>query len=158
MKKWILLISSIVLIIAVVSIVIYSKARAPFNNDREMAEKKAGKEAEIVSIDKYYIYNGSHTYYTIVGKDKAGVQKVVWIPDNPKEKLVIKKLSDGISEQDAINKLFNEEKPKEILGVRLGIEKDLPIWELAYLDEKSNLNYYYIHFDTGEWWRKIDNL
>lgn len=158
MKKWILLISSIVLIIAVVAIVIYSKARAPFNNDREMAEKRAKKEAEIVSVDKYYIYNGSHTYYTVIGKDKEGVQKVIWIPESKKEKLLIKKVSDGISEREAIDKLINEEKPKEILGVRLGLEKDLPIWELSYLDEKSNLNYYYIHFDTGEWWRKIDNL
>ncbi|MEK3886056.1 cell wall elongation regulator TseB-like domain-containing protein [Bacillus sp. FSL K6-3431] len=158
MKKWILLISSIVLIMAVVSVIVYSKARAPLTNDRNTAEKRAIKEADIVSVDDYYLYNGSNTYHTIIGKNKAGEQLAVWVPENKKQDIVIKKLSDGISEQDAVKKLFTEENPKEILGVRLGMEQDLPIWELAYLDDKSNLNYYYIHFDTGKWWRKIDNL
>lgn len=158
MKKWIFIFSSIVLISVITSTVIYTMAREPIKSTKITAEERAKAEAGIESIDKYFLYHGSKTYYTIIGKDKAGIQTVVWIPENTKQELVIKKMSEGISEQDAINKLLQEEEPSEVLGVRLGMEKDLPVWELAYLDEKSNLNYYYIHFESGEWWRKIKNL
>lgn len=158
MKKWIWIISSIVFMSVAISTVIYTKAREPLKTAIITAEDRAKTEAGIISVEKFYLYHGAKTYYTIIGKDSDGILTAVWIPENKKQELVIKKMSEGISEQEALNKLLQEEAPSEILSVKLGMEKGLPVWELAYLDEKSNLNYYYIHFESGKWWRKIKNL
>lgn len=158
MYKWIITTSILFLMIAGASIAVYSKARAPIKNFQEKAETRAKSEAGIVSIDQFYLYNGTETYYVIIGKQKDEKQIVVWIPEDKKKPILIKDMADGISEQEALNKLFSEENPSEILGVRLGMEKDLAVWELSYLDSKANLNYYYVHFETGKWWRKIENL
>ncbi|KRG12487.1 DUF5590 domain-containing protein [Lederbergia galactosidilytica] len=159
MKKWILIgTASVFLVVLVLFVYIYQTSRAPLKDMRSYAEERAKTEAKLTKIDEFYLYNGAETHYVIVGEDKSGEQLAVWIPEKKKEKIVKKKMADGISKQDAIAKLNQEEKPQKIMGVRLGMEKNLPLWEISYLDEQSHLNYYYIHFDTGKWWRKIENL
>lgn len=157
-NKWIWLAILCVLIFASASIAVFTKARAPLNNMQQIAEEIAYKEANIKTIEKTYLYNGSKSYFVIIGKQEKDKRIAVWIPENSKEKIIIKNMDDGISEKAALNKLIQEEKPEKILGIRLGMEKKLPVWEIAYLDSRSKLNYYYIHFETGKWWRKIENL
>lgn len=158
MYKWIAIILSCIMIALGISGCVYNKATAPVKKAREAAEARLKTETDIKNVDEFYLYNGSQTYYVAVGKNKEGKEVAAWIPENKKEEVHVKNMSDGVSKQDAINKLLSEKKIKEILGVRLGMEKTLPVWELSYLDGNSNLNYYYIHFDTGKWWRKIENL
>lgn len=158
MYKWLAIILSCILLIVGIGGCVYSKAKAPIKKARVAAEERLKKETDIKDVDEFYLYNGSSTYYAVIGKNSKGQEMAAWIPANKKEKVHVKKMSDGVSKQDALNKLLSEKKPKEVLGVRLGMEKELPVWELSYLDENSNLNYYYIHFDSGKWWRKIENL
>ncbi|HEY4553341.1 MAG TPA: DUF5590 domain-containing protein [Bacillaceae bacterium] len=158
MNKWILMSILAVLLVAGAFGIVYSNAREPYDAALDEAVQRAAKEAKLTSVDDFYLYNGSETIYSVIGKQKNGTEMAVWIPENTKQPVTIKKLADGISEQEAIKKLYSEENPNKLLGVRLGMEKELPVWELAYLDENSNLSYYYIHFDTGKWWRKIENL
>ncbi|MBS4176591.1 DUF5590 domain-containing protein [Lederbergia citrea] len=158
MKKWILIISLLLILSVGASAFVYINARAPLKSAEQYAEKRAKTEANLISTDQFYMYNGSASYYVIVGEQKNKEKIVVWIPEDKKQKIVTKKLSEGVSEREAIAKLLKEESPKKILGSRLGMEKSLPVWELAYLDRNSKLNYYYIHFDSGKWWRKIENL
>ncbi|MBW8349060.1 DUF5590 domain-containing protein [Bacillus sp. IITD106] len=157
MKKWFLIILPIIILISA-SIYVYKDARGPLLKAEQYAEKRAKTEAKLVSNDEFFVYHGTKTYYVIIGQNQDDVKTIVWIPEKNNEKIVIKKASDGISENEAISKLIKEENPKKILGARLGMEKKLPVWELSYLDQNSKLNYYYIHFDTGKWWRKIENL
>ncbi|MBS4194475.1 cell wall elongation regulator TseB-like domain-containing protein [Lederbergia citri] len=157
MKKWFLIILPLIIIIAA-SIYVYRDARAPLLKAEQYAEKRAKIEAKLVSNDEFFVYHGTKTYYVIIGQNQEDVKTIVWVPEKNNDKIVIKKASDGISEDEAISKLIKEENPKKILGARLGMEKKLPVWELSYLDQNSKLNYYYIHFDTGKWWRKIENL
>ncbi|MBS4199480.1 DUF5590 domain-containing protein [Bacillus sp. FJAT-49732] len=158
MKKWILIIFPLIILIISASLYVYIDARAPLLKAEQYAEQRAKTEAHLVSNDEFFVYHGTKTYYVIKGKNEKGTETIVWIPEESKKDIIIKKASDGISEKDAISKLIQEENPKKILGARLGMEKNLPIWELSYLDQNSKLNYYYIHFDSGKWWRKIENL
>lgn len=159
MKKWILIvIASTILLASGFFLYVYQTSRAPVEDMKAYAEERARAEAKLTKIDEFYLYNGTETHYVIVGENKSGEKLAVWIPEKKGKKIVEKKMADGISKQDAIAKLNQEENPQKIMGVRLGMEKDLPLWEISYLDEQSNLNYYYIHFDTGKWWRKIENL
>ncbi|GIN21077.1 MAG TPA: peptidase [Bacillus bacterium] len=158
MYKWLAVILACILIAAGITGCVYSKAMTPVKKARDAAEARLKSETDIKSVDEFYLYNGSSTYFVVIGKNSKGKETAAWIPENKKDEVHVKKMSDGVSKQDAVNKLLSEKKPKEILGVRLGMEKELPVWELSYLDENSNLNYYYIHFDSGKWWRKIENL
>ncbi|MCJ8006650.1 DUF5590 domain-containing protein [Lederbergia wuyishanensis] len=157
MKKWILLLFPLILIISLSSY-IYKEAREPLLKAEQYAEKRAQTEGHLISNDEFFVYHGTKTYYVIIGKNESGTETIVWIPEKNNQEIITKKASDGISEKEAISKLIQEEKPKKVLGARLGMEKELPVWELSYLDQNSKLNYYYIHFDTGKWWRKIENL
>lgn len=158
MYKWLAIFLACIFILAGIGGCVYSKAMEPMKKATAAAEARLSSETNIQDIDEFFLYNGSQTYYVFIGKDSKGQEAAAWIPDSEDEKVQVKKLSDGITKETAVNKLLNEKKPKEILGVRLGMERNLPVWELSYLDEKSNLNYYYVHFDTGKWWRKIENL
>lgn len=158
MYKWLIIILSVLLLAAGIGGCVYNNASAPMAKAKNAAQKRLQNETDIQKMDDFYLYQGSSTYYVVIGKDKKQDDKVAWIPENPKKKVVVKKLTEGITEKEAINKLLSEKKPKELLGVRLGMEDSLPVWELSYLDANLNLNYYYIHFDSGKWWRKIENL
>lgn len=159
MKKWIILSLLFVVSLSLSAFIyIYGTARSPLVDIEKYAEDRAKKEAKIEKIDDIYLYNGSETYYVVVGDYIDGTKIAVWISEKEDQKVEIKKLTDGISKEAAISKLYEEENPQKLLGVRLGKEKDLAVWELSYLDDNSNLNYYYIHFDSGKWWRKIENL
>jgi uncharacterized protein YpmB len=38
------------------------------------------------------------------------------------------------------------------------MEKNRPLWEIYYRSEGDLINYYYVDFETGKWWKKIENL
>ncbi|MBS4209791.1 DUF5590 domain-containing protein [Bacillus sp. FJAT-50079] len=158
MKKWIVVISLFVIAFSTTAVVVYIKAREPMKTAQTTAENRAMNEAGITEIEKFYLYNGNTTVYTIIGKQSDGNEIVVWVPADKKQKIITRKMSEGVTEEEAIHKLYQEQKPDELLAARLGLEGETPIWELAYLDEKSNLNYYLIDFETGKWWKTIENL
>lgn len=158
MKKWIVIISLLLVLSVACSIYVYTKGRAPYKQAEQYAVNRAKSEAEFTSVDAFYMYHGTETYYVVIGNSEANEETIAWIPKDEKQQIITKKSSEGITEEEAIAKLYQEEKPKKLLGTRLGMEKKLPIWELSYLDNNSKLNYYYIHFDSGKWWRKIENL
>lgn len=158
MYKWLTIIFSVLLLFAAAGGYIYTKAMDPVKQARKEAEQRINADEKLKQIDEFHLYNGAKTYYVLIGEEKKGEKVVFWIPENKDEKIITKKLAEGISKREAVDMLVKEKQPKEILGVRLGMEQRLPVWELSYLDNQSNLNYYYIHFDTGKWWRNIENL
>ncbi|UQX54599.1 hypothetical protein M5V91_01655 [Cytobacillus pseudoceanisediminis] len=72
-----------------------------------------------------------------------------------KGKIVTLKESEGISRNEAINRLKQEKNAAEIMSVRLGMEKNIPLWEIHYRSGSDLINYYYIDFKTGEWLKKL---
>lgn len=157
MKKWIFFLVLFLVAIAGVSIKIYLSAMEPIKAAENKAVKLAEKQVEFSEIDDFHIYNGLETVNVIVGKNKQGEQIIVWIPEKSK-KVFVQEAKNGISEEDAIQKLLEEKNPKKIISVRLGMEKNIPLWEIYYRSENDLINYYYIDFKTGEWLKKIENL
>jgi uncharacterized protein YpmB len=157
MKKIIFLIVLVSVVIVGAMIAIFLNARSPVNDKAESALKRAQEETGIASTDDVSLYNGKKSYVVITGEDSDGEKIIVWVPEKDEE-IIVKKWADGISKQSAINKLNEEEEVHQILSVKLGMESVGPVWELTYLDDNEHLNYYYLLFETGEWWRKIENL
>ncbi|CAN7348205.1 cell wall elongation regulator TseB-like domain-containing protein [Rossellomorea sp. LjRoot5] len=158
MKKWITIIVLLFIVIGIsASVLLYQVSRNPLDHQRDLALKRVKDETAIVKVEDTSFYNGSKSYVVVTGENEQKEKLVAWVPDK-KGKIIEKKWANGITKDQAINKLNDEKKPKELLSVRLGYESVGPVWEMTYLDQQDNLNYYYLLFSSGEWWRKIENL
>ncbi|MGR3764801.1 cell wall elongation regulator TseB-like domain-containing protein [Rossellomorea sp. NS-SX7] len=158
MKKWItIILVAAVIVTGTASVLLYKSARSPVEAEFDQASKRVLDETSINKIEKVSIYHGAKSYTVITGMDDQNEKVVAFVPEK-KEEIIVKKWADGISKEQAINKLNDEKQPEEILSVRLGHESVGPVWEITYLDKQKNLNYFYLLFSNGEWWKKIENL
>jgi uncharacterized protein YpmB len=157
MKKWIIFIVIFIVVIFGLLIKVYFTSVDPVKAAEKKAVALANKEISIKEVEDFHIYNGIETVNVIEGKSNNGEKIIVWIPEKSK-KVYVKKAKDGLSKEDAIQKLLQEKSPKKVISVRLGMEKNIPLWEIYYRSNNNLINYYYVHFDTGEWLKKIENL
>ncbi|WP_428908907.1 DUF5590 domain-containing protein [Niallia sp. Krafla_26] len=157
MKKWFFIIGFVVLMIVASSTMIYLKAVDPLKTVQEKAVKIAMDETSLSQVDDFHLYNGEESYFIIQGKDQKGTNLIVWVPEK-KGKVFVKKASDGITRQEAINTVANEIGDDTIISVKLGMEKGIPLWEIHSRTNGDLLNYYSVEFETGEWLKKIENL
>ncbi|MEH7303494.1 cell wall elongation regulator TseB-like domain-containing protein [Neobacillus drentensis] len=157
MKKWIIFLSILVLAMCGLLIKVYLSAVDPLKTAEKKAVSLAKKEISLTEVEDFHIYNGNETVNVIEGKSKKGDNVIVWIPEKSKE-IFVRKANNGLTKEAAIQKLQQEKSPKKIISVRLGMEKNIPLWEIYYRSNNNLINYYYVHFDTGEWLKKIENL
>ncbi len=156
-KKWIISLVVLILIMSGILVKVYVQAFEPVKAAEKKAVALAEKKVHFSHVQDFHIYNGIETVYVIEGKNKKGEKIIVWIPEKNKQ-VIVKKANSGLSKQQAIQKLEESKNPKKIVSVRLGMEKMIPFWEIYYLSDNNLINYYYIHFQTGEWLKKIENL
>ncbi|KSU63441.1 hypothetical protein AS034_04095 [[Bacillus] enclensis] len=158
MKKWItIIITAAVILIGISSILLYHSARGPVKKEFDEASTRVLNETAMEKIEKTTIYHGAKSYTVVTGEDKNDEKTVAFVPKK-KGEIIVRKWADGITKEQAVNKLKDEKQPEEILSVRLGHESVGPVWEITYLDKQKNLNYFYLLFSNGEWWKKIENL
>ncbi|MFJ5715760.1 DUF5590 domain-containing protein [Neobacillus sp. NPDC093127] len=157
MKKWILFLVLFIVVVLGISIKVYFSSVEPVKAAEKKAVALANEKTALSKVVDFHIYSGLETVDVIEGKDKKGEEIIIWIPEKSKN-LIVKKASDGLSKEEAIQKLLEEKNPKKIISVRLGMEKNIPLWEIYYRSENNLINYYYIDFETGEWLKKIENL
>ncbi|WP_260444975.1 cell wall elongation regulator TseB-like domain-containing protein [Listeria booriae] len=157
--KWIWLsIGVLFLLIAGIFTFFYS-AQKPVRADEATALARIDGKVDLKQQDDFYLYNGANgVYYVLTGKNSKGKDIIVWVPKSKKDTVVVKYASDGISKNEAIAKVKQEKNPAKLLNVTLGMDKGVPIWEISYLDSSGSLNYYDVDFETGEWYRAIENL
>ena len=158
MKKVIIIISAVIAILAVITVNIYLNATKPVRFAEDEVVIRAKEKTNLETVADFQIYNGNETVYVIDGKDKEGTDIFVWVPegDGP---IIAKKQSEGISREQALQRLQANKDPHKIMSVRLGMEKNIPLWEISYRSEGDLLNYYLLDFETGEKELKIiENL
>ncbi|SOC19882.1 uncharacterized protein YpmB [Ureibacillus xyleni] len=160
MKNWVIFISVFLLSLSlVISILVIWKADTPFNKIEKQAEELAISSGKLSKITDSYVYNGNKPYVTVFGEDEDGKEKALFVPISLEENSIQEIfLQDGITKEQALSVLNNEEKVKKILHTKLGYEEVGPVWEITYMNESEKLNYVYIVFEDGEWWKRILNL
>ncbi|MGE7779934.1 DUF5590 domain-containing protein [Peribacillus sp. NPDC097264] len=151
MKKWLVIASILVLCFIGFVSGAYIKALQHKKEAGNEAFEKAKKAGGIDTKDEFYLYNGQTLYSVIIGKTKNGSKKIVWIPEDEKKKIVVRNFKDGKTKKEILNIVNDKLKPEEIISVKLGMEKDVPLWEVTYLDDSERYNYDYYDFKTGEW-------
>jgi uncharacterized protein YpmB len=157
MKKILLFLVVFIVICVGVFIKVYVSAQAPLNAAEEKAISLAKEKVELKEVEDFHIYHGTETVSVLEGKNKKGENIIVWIPEKSK-KVIVDKRKNGISKEDAVNRLLDEKNPEKIISVKLGMENNIPLWEIHYRSENNLINYYYVDFKTGEWLKKIENL
>ncbi|WLR56576.1 DUF5590 domain-containing protein [Mesobacillus subterraneus] len=161
MKKWILF--SILIVVTIVGILVnvYLNAVEPVKAAEKEAVQIALKETNLSDFTNFSLYSGEETYYVMMGKNSKQEDVYVWINEKNSE-VITRNVKNGITKKEALNKLYQEKNPNEIIDVRLGMARiqktDRPAWEIFYRNSNDTINYYYVDFDTGEKLRAIDNL
>lgn len=157
--KWIAIILGIIIVLIVAAFLYFRQAEKPVTNAETEALDRISGQVDLKTTDKFYLYNGpKEVYYVLTGKNSKDKKIIVWVPKKKSDKVYVKFASDGITESQARDKVVKEKNSAKILHVTLGMEKETPIWEVAYLDKNDKLNYFDINFETGEWYREIENL
>ncbi|NMD70347.1 DUF5590 domain-containing protein [Bacillus sp. DNRA2] len=157
MKKWIFTGIGIILFVIAFFSFVYLRSVKPLGTAEEKAIGAAKKEVKLSKITDVQIYNGNETYYILRAKDSKNQDVIAWISAKNND-VVVKKAKEGITQQQAVNKLLQEKDPKEIISVKLAMIKKRQCWEIYYISRNNLINYYYVDFETGEWLRKIENM
>ncbi|MFT9600594.1 DUF5590 domain-containing protein [Mesobacillus sp.] len=161
MKKWIFF--SILIVVTIVGILVnvYLNAVEPVKAAEKEAVQIASNETNLSDFTNFSLYSGEETYYVMTGKNAKQEDVYVWINEKNSE-VITRNAKNGITKKEALNKLYQEKNPNEIIEVRLGMARiqktDRPAWEIFYRNNNDTINYYYVDFDTGEKLRAIDNL
>ncbi|MBB5147653.1 MULTISPECIES: cell wall elongation regulator TseB-like domain-containing protein [Ureibacillus] len=159
MKNWIIFITSFMLILTIgISVLVFWKASSPFVKIEKQAVELAISSNSIKAATDAYVYNGNKPYVTVFGVDEKGEEKAVFVPITLDDKSIqIVSLKDGITEDEA-KSFLDEQNVKQVLHTKLGYEEPGAVWEIAYINKSDKLNYVYILFEDGQWWKRILNL
>jgi uncharacterized protein YpmB len=117
---------------------------------KEKAIQLAKKDEPSLEVMNVYYYNGNDSYTIIYGMVDQNKEKVICVPDDNKLDIISVYPSNGITAEEAIQIVQMERNPMSIKSVNLGIEQNVPIWEVIYLDEQNRYSYYYVTFKDGQ--------
>lgn len=162
MKNWIIFISVFIVSLALaISVLVIWKSDGPFNKVEKKAEELALSTNALAVVSDSYVYNGNKPYVTVFGEDEDGNEKAIFVPISLEEDSIQEVfLQDGVTKEQALSVLNNEVEVEveKILHTKLGYEEVGPVWEITYTNGEEKLNYVYIIFEDGQWWKRILNL
>lgn len=160
MKNWIVFgVVFITSLVLTITALVLWKAEAPFNELENAAEDLAISSKSLAIITDSYVYNGHKPYITVFGVDEYGKEKALFVPISLEKDLIQEVfLQDGITKEQALSVLSNETNVKEIFQTKLGYEEAGVVWEVIYLNDADKLNYVYVLFEDGQWWKRISNM
>lgn len=90
---------------------VYIKAMEPINQAEKVAKEKAENEADLQTVKRVTLYNGNETYYIIDGITQEDEEVYVWVSADSEDEVIIKNKEDGISKEEAIEKVKNKKIP-----------------------------------------------
>ncbi|MEN1935373.1 DUF5590 domain-containing protein [Paenibacillus sp. 102] len=153
MKKWIFAIIIVIVAIGLYGVHIYNATMDKKIPKESKVVEIAKEKAKLTKIKTVEYYNGKSSYAVVQGVDEKGEKIVVWVPEK-KGNVLVKKQSEGISEKDALQIVAKEQKPKQFLKAKLGVENNVPLWEVTYIDDENRYTYYYLAFQDGEFLKR----
>ncbi|MDT2849539.1 DUF5590 domain-containing protein [Vagococcus carniphilus] len=148
--------SILILTIVLVGVVLFQSA-SPMRKAKSQAVKISKNVAGISDVQDFYWFTRDKTYFTVVGTDNKNIEKIVFLPQDGSEAVIMNQ-KDGITNDEAIKKVLDMKKTKKINKVSLGIYKEKPVWEVVANSIESGLNYYLVDFQSGEIVNEINQV
>ncbi|WP_035053069.1 cell wall elongation regulator TseB-like domain-containing protein [Carnobacterium pleistocenium] len=158
MKKAILITLAVVMsVVLVFSITLLMISQDPMKDAEKETTAIAKETAGLVTVSDFYWYNRSETYFSVFGLNETD-EEIMVIVAKDGGKTIILNQDEFITEQEA-KELTREDKGSvDILEARIGLEGELPIWEISYKEENGRLGYYVLTAKSGEWVSDIENI
>lgn len=155
MKKWIAVIAAIVLALLVWrGWAIYDGIVTPHAEEHDQAAVKAQKQYDLKKVMEVSDYHGSHDYHVITAMNKKGKKVFAWMADG-KGKSFVKAADKGWSKDKVKQYATNKLHPKKVISIQLGVEDQVPLWEIVYRDQNNRYTFHYLRFKDGVWYRNI---
>lgn len=159
MLNWVkFIVAFLVILSSVIIVIVFYNAEQPFSFAKKAATKLAVESGQLAVVRSAEIYNGTVASVTVFGSDKDGKAKAIFVTESEKGDYKEVLLSDGISADNAVATVKKEMEVQKVLHVTLGMETEGPVWEVAFKNNSGKLNYVYIFFENGQWWKRILNL
>ena len=147
-KKWILVIVGLVFLAGWQAYYLYNEVNAKPEKKEAEAVEVAKKEENLASIKNVDHFFKNETYYVVEGENEDGRDMIVWVGED--KKVYSESAKKGLSEGQMIDYVKANHDAKEIIDIRLGMEDEIPLWEVVYLDDQDRYTYYYGYFETGK--------
>lgn len=151
LKKWLIICSVFILCFIGLVAGAYFKALQPKNKAADIAFETVKAEADMKTMDEFYLYRGLESYSVVIGSTNGGQKKIVWIPDNDRKEIVVMNAASGKSKEDILSLVQQKISSEKVISVKLGMENSVPLWEVTYQNSSGKYNYDYYDFKTGEW-------
>ncbi|MEK4715389.1 MULTISPECIES: DUF5590 domain-containing protein [unclassified Sporosarcina] len=159
MLNWIkFIVVFLIMLTSVITVMVLVNAEKPFSAAKKAAIESAVQSGQLASVSSADVFNGTIPTVTVFGVDADGKEKAVFVDENSKDGFKEVKLTDGISAEKAVANVKKELDVKKVLHVKLGQEEEGPVWEVAFKSDNGKLNYVYVFFENGQWWKRILNL
>ncbi|MBL1225649.1 cell wall elongation regulator TseB-like domain-containing protein [Enterococcus sp. BWR-S5] len=140
---------AILLTIIVMLSIFYIRSTHSMSQAKREAVKIAQEHAQLDTVDNFYWYNRDETYFGLTGKDTAGKEIVIIIPEKGGDILTFAK-EEGLSEGQANHVVKERYGETTIQKSNLGIFDGKAVWEVVCKTAEGSLNYYLIAFENGE--------
>lgn len=138
----------LILTVLLISIVLFQSA-SPMRKAKKQGIKISREIANIETVDDFYWFTREKTYFTVVGKDTSDTEKIVFIPQDGTEAVVMN-ADKGIESSEAVQKVLDLKETKKIKKVSLGLYDKKPVWEVVADSIDHGIKYYLIDFNQGE--------
>jgi uncharacterized protein YpmB len=136
------------LVIIIILSLFYLSIRNPLTKEQEQVVEYVQQNTDIQEVIDVSFYHGTDAFQVITGLDAEGEMWIAWYQLEDQE-IVLRKQNQGLSEEEVRDFAVNELNPHKINNIRLGIENDLPVYEISYIDQENRYAYYYITFKDG---------
>ncbi|GAF65256.1 hypothetical protein BTS2_2154 [Bacillus sp. TS-2] len=154
MKKWIISIALLVIASFIgLSIYGYQLIREPLKENYNLAEQYTLENNLLQTIEEVEYYHGTDAYYVVYGNDAEGDSSVVWVA-NDFDGHDVRKADEGIDEEQVRSIVEAEHNVKSIQRIRLGYERNLPTYEVTFIDEQDRQSYFYVTFEDGTFMKR----
>ncbi|MGE7658703.1 cell wall elongation/penicillin-binding protein regulator TseB [Bacillus altitudinis] len=153
MKKIVWIISSVAALVLLIGIIsfswIYQMAMGQKEEGHESAIERAKKQASLAQVEQVDTFVGKEKQFIVEGKNKQNEAIYVWVPASKKEKVIAKKAKEGITSNQAVQAVQQENTISKLKNVQLAREGDVLLWEVTYLNENNQYSFSYVDFTTG---------
>lgn len=129
-------------------IIIIVQSNAPMHRAKKQATQIAKDIAKIERTDEFYWFTRDKTYFTVIGQDDKNQTKVVFIPQDGSEAVIIDQ-KNGVTDSTAIQEVLDTNETTRIKKISLGMIDNKAVWEVVAESKSHTLNYYLVDFKEG---------
>lgn len=147
---------SLILFLVLLGIILFQSS-SPMRKAKNQAIKISEEVANISKVEDFYWFTRDKTYFTVVGTDDKNEGKIVLLPQDGSEALVMNQ-KDGLTGDDAIQVVLDTKETKKIKKISLGMYDKKPVWEVVATAKDNSLSYYLIDFKEGKMTNKMTDI